>query len=455
MASSPRFVSLPSRALPARSRRFLLPLIGALPALLLQCSGGDNSNTDVAGTNDAATDGSGQDAPTGDGASLDAPTSDGAGQDGAAQTPTYYGPGIGSDGLDNHQVADVDVDYRFRASSSSPVLSLIWYNIYNIKCAPHQSGSQGTCPQDCAMSGNVYACGTGGTMHICLQTDDGTSAHLSTGVDLGCVDHVNASGPPYFPVETFATPITLVPGQLYHIHWHNTDPDPTVNFTSVDSLYVSEATSPRQPTIPDEDLAVFRGTTLRDKDTPLFQLNFADATAQGQGYMEVWIGAPVSISGSAQVREQFVVSGAGRTVRSVAVRLNRASGTSALGVSLESASGDVIEQGTIPSDAIALGDVSSKSASWATLDFTQSHQLTSGQGYVLRLSAPADTVYQAVGIERGNHYGFTTPTFFADGYGQFTTDGTTWQGFTQSGGSTNNTNADVQFYFSSATSAGK
>jgi hypothetical protein len=359
----------------------------------------------------------------------------------------FYGPGIGSDSLDNHQVADVDVDYRFRARSSSPVVSLIWYNIYNINCHPH-GGAAGTCPKDCPMSGAVYACGTGGTMHICIQADDGTGKHLSTGVDLGCLDHPSASGPPYLPVETFPNPVPVEAGKLYHIHWHNTDAKPTENFTSVDSLYVAEATVPRQPTVSDTDMAVFRGTTLRPNDTPIFQLNHQDGTVEGQGYIEVWISAPLTISGDSKVRELFKVSGSDRTIRAASVRLNRASGTSALSLTLETAAGTVLGQGKILSSAIPLGDVASRSGSWAKADFGQAITLTSGQEYHLVLSSPADTSYQAVGIERGNNYKFKPPSFFGDGYGQFSTDGVSWQGLNQPGGSTNNKNADLQFYFS-------
>jgi len=142
-----------------------------------------------------------------DAGAVDAGTPD-AGAPDAGPSPTdaggphFYGPGIGADSLDNHQVAGVDVDVRFRAATSAKLLSLRWYNIYTIKCAPHASADAGTCPADCAPSGAVYACGTGGTMHICLQGDDGSAAHLADGVDLACLDHVGASAPPFCSSST-------------------------------------------------------------------------------------------------------------------------------------------------------------------------------------------------------------------------------------------------------------
>jgi hypothetical protein len=403
---------------------------------------------------DASTEGSldatGADTSARDG-SLDGGPQD-AGSDSALLAPeagaSFYGSGIGADSLDNHQVADVDVDIRFRAAVSGNVTSFVWYDIYKTACAPHGPVDAGSCPDDCSMSGAVYACGTGGDMHMCIQTDDGSADHLPSGVDLACVDHLHASGPPYLPLETFTTPPHLTAGQLYHLHWHNTDPSPTVNFTSVDSLYVTQATVPRQPTIADVDLALFRGTTLRPQDTPILQLAYEDAGAQGQGYIESWIGTPETISGAAMVRETFTVSGADRTIAQVGVRLNRSSGTSPLSVQLQSGAGAVIDQGTIPSSAFPLGAVDAgTSATWATLAFASAHVLGAGKTYALVLSASPDTSYQAYVLERGVGYGFQPPTFFGDGYAQFTSDGVTWSGFDQPGGSANSTIADLQFYF--------
>jgi hypothetical protein len=362
--------------------------------------------------------------------------------------PAFYGMGIGADALDNQQVADVDVDIRFLAATTANLTSFIWYDIFDPKCAPHAAVDAGTCPLDCPMSGNVYACGTGGDMHICVQTDDGTAAHMTTGVDLACLDHLRAAGPPFFPVETFPTPAHLTEGVLYHLHWHNTDPSPTENFTSVDALFVNHATVPRQPTITDDNLAIFRGPMPRPQDTPILQLTYEDGTVQGQGYMEVWVGTPEPISGTSMVRESFTVSGGDRTVSSVSLRLNRAMGTSGLDVQLETGTGTLIEEGTIPSSAFPLDPIGpGTSPTWATLSFASSHVLDGGQSYAVVLSAPEDTLYQAYAIERGTNYGFVPPTFFGDGYGEYTADGGSWSGFNQPGGSSDSKIADLQFYF--------
>jgi hypothetical protein len=351
----------------------------------------------------------------------------------AAVAQAFYGPGIAGDALDNHQVADVDVDYRFRAATTSALQKLIWYNVHTIHSCPPKSGA-------------TYGCGTGGTMHICIQTDDGSADHLATGHDLACTDSTNLMTAPTFPVETFQSPPALTQGQLYHIHWHNTDPNPTLNFVSVDAIFTYNATVPRQPTIPDDDMAVFRGTTLRASDTPIFQLEYADGTVQGQGYMEMWIGQTADISGRAKVRETFTVSGQDRVAKNVTVRLNRVDGSSPLTVTLETATGSVIEQGTIPSSSFTRS-ASASDANWATYAFSAPRTLASGQSYHLVLSTLPDTRYRTYGCERGNHYGFTAATFFGDGYGQLSTDdGVTWVGFSGAG-RTDNKNADLQFHF--------
>jgi hypothetical protein len=360
----------------------------------------------------------------------------------AAPTPRpqtqYYGPGIEFDSLNNHQVAGVDVDYRFRATTSGPLKSLMWYNIHSTCYNPPSAG---------------YSCGTGGIMHICIQTDDGTSNHRTTGVNLACVDNI-APLKSTFPVEVFPSPAVLTKGQLYHIHWHNTDPDPLNNFVSVDAMFVWNPMVPRQPTILDNDLAIFRGAVLQTRDTPIFQITYGDGTTQGQGYMEAWGGVSPLISGSSEVREQFTVSGPDRVVTHASFRLKRDSssiGTSPLMVTLKTGAGATIEQGAIPYNVFPLGttnDNSGNQNAWGTYTFTAPRTLVSGQSYQVVLSAASDTKYRAPPIRRGPSYGFSSATFFSDGYGQFSTDGgSNWVGFTQPGGSSNNTIADIQFYF--------
>jgi hypothetical protein len=348
----------------------------------------------------------------------------------------YYGSGIAGDTLNNHQISSIDVDYRFRAAYSGALSSILWYDI-------HKADTTNT----------GYSNGTGGTLQICIQTDDGSVSHLPSGVNLACVNN-NSPKSSYFPVEVFPTPPILVAGTLYHIRWHNTDPAPDSNFVSVDASYAWDATVPRQPTISDTDLAVFQGNVLRPNDTPIFQVNYASGAKQGNGYMEHWGSNAPLISGNGKVREQFTVSGANKQISHIAVRMKRDStntGSSPLTIRLETGAGVLIEEGTVPATTFPVGtrnDTSDNHNAWGTYNFSVPRTLTSGQSYNLVLSAPADTIYSASGIRRGPSYGFTNATYFPDGFAQYTVDGgSTWSGFDQPGGFTNSTLADLQFYF--------
>jgi hypothetical protein len=172
--------------------------------------------------------------------------------------------------------------------------------------------------------------------------------------------------------------------------------------------------------------------------TPILALNYANGVSQGQGYMEIWVRAPRSISGSAMVRETFTPKST-VSASSLSIRVMRVSGSSPLTVSL----GGVTA--TIPASSIAVSTpgVDRGGDTLVTVPFPVT--LNAGTTYSLVWSSPADTVYSAYGVERGNHYSFPSTTYFADGYGQYTTDGSSWTGFDQPGGSSNNANADLQF----------
>lgn len=379
-----------------------------------------------------------------------------------------YGPGMQFDVMDNIQVAQGDADYRFIAQYSGVLESFIWYDAY--KKGGSFPGCTGTA---CGCDG--YGCGTGGNIEICIYPDDGAPEHLptdpltqqSTGLEaqpLACVTPVGLRGGSSIRTETFPAPPELTAGTIYHLHWHNGALDSANNFVSVDDACVWHPTTPRQPNISDIDLgalSIYNNgaeiiTNTMAGDTPIFQLNYSDGNTQGQGYIGSWIGAPVSISGASQVREWFVISEENRTVTVVSVRVNLVSGAKPLTVTLATSTGVILEQGEIPASQFPFGNALTSDAAasryvtsaWGSYTFNTSPVLSTGQDYQLILSAPEDTLYQGYGIEKGKGYGFTDSTYFGDGYGQFSLDnGKSWTGFTQPGGPANNSNADIQFYF--------
>jgi hypothetical protein len=348
-------------------------------------------------------------------------------------TPTSpsgsYGPGIGADSLANTQVGgplcrctNSQTSYRFRATTSSALSSIRIYLI----------------------DGSGYSGGTGGTMSISIQSDDGTTSHRPSGKVLASttIRPGNPISIGHLPLITFGSPASLTSGTLYHVVFRNADPSPTTNYVSVNSLWTTTATTPRQPGLNDLYWAQLMNTgsgwTTRSAFTPILDLGYANGVHGGMGYMEVWIRAARSISGASAVREIFTPT-VSRTVSSVSVRVRRASGSSPLTVRLvQTSTGAVLASGTISAGSVGSGQT------WVRASLSGAVSLKAGVAYQLRLTAPSDTVYSTFGIERGNHYHFSASTYFHDGYGQYTT-GSGWTGFDQPGGSTNNTNADLQF----------
>ncbi len=345
-----------------------------------------------------------------------------------------YGPGLGSDSLANTVVGGPFgniVSYRFRAEHTGLLQQIHVYLV------PNHTG---------------YSAGTGGSLKVTLNTDDGTAAHNPSNIVLASYLLTNplAATPSInFPIFVFSAPPSLVEGQLYHIVFTNVDPNPTENYISVDAMYYAYPTTPSQPTISDLDFAELLkgpgGTWVPRKGyTPILQLDYEDGYKELNGYMEVWVGAPQNISGSAKVRQTMTVSGDSKSVSSVSIRAARVSGSDPLIVTLLNGNGTVIEQGEIPATSFPL--TSPASYTWSTYKFSSAHALALGQSYFLQFSAPSSSVYEAFPIRKGMAYGFANTTYFPDGYAQFNSSGS-WVGWTQ-WGVTNRTDGDLQFYFS-------
>jgi hypothetical protein len=353
-------------------------------------------------------------------------------------TSTDYGPGIGADSLGNTTIGPNQnkLSYRMRVQHTGYISSVQPYLI---------------------MDHTGYWGGTSGQILVSIQTDDGSSSHNPSGQKLTSALLVNPDAVPtptrYFPTFSFSGHAAVTAGEIYHVVFENPDPNPDVNYVSVDALYQAAAPTPSQPTMSDTDCAVllfanYSGTQgavwkPRQGYTPVIQLNYDDGFTEGLGYMEVWVGAPQSIAGTSSVRETFTVSGTSKTVSAVGIRVARVSGSAALTVRLEAGDGTLVEQGDIPASSLPLS--TSPTYVWANFKFSASHTLVSGQTYHLVLQAPSGTVYQAFPIRKGLDYGYKNTTYFPDGSAQFLQNGS-WVGWTQ-WGVTNRTDSDLQFYF--------
>ncbi len=354
-------------------------------------------------------------------------------------TPSsYYGSGIGADSLGNTVVGgpyENMASYRFLAMHSGAVQQFLIYLIPN-----HVN----------------YAAGTGGTIQVTVHTDDGTASHNPSSTVLATYIMSNVLSLPSpalnFYTVKFPTPLTLTAGQLYHMVFKNIDASPTVNYLSVDDLRESNYSGPVQGGISTTNAAVLlsqEGGAWEPRlgYTPIYQITFQNGVTEGVGYMEVWPNAPEPISGTNAVRETFTVSGASRTVSSVAVKVARVTGDEPLVVRLENANGTLIEEGSIPAANITMSTSStSPSYYWTSYTFATPYTLVPGDTYHLDFEASSTATYDIFPIRKGLAYGFQNTTYFPDGYAEFEQNHS-WNGWTQ-WGVTDRTDGDLQFYFS-------
>ncbi len=343
-----------------------------------------------------------------------------------------YGPGIGADGLANTTVGPHgnQVSYRFKSRKSGQLQRVRLYLI------PDHPG---------------YAAGTGGKLKIDIVTDDGTPAHNPANTILASYvlnSPLAASPSRYFPLIQFAAPPSLAEGRIYHIVFSNVDASPSVNYLSVDALYVRVLTTPVQPSFSDVDNAVLlrQGSGKwqpRAGYTPIMELTYSDGFSAGTGYIEGWVGAQELVSGNKAVRETFTLSGAPRKVGIIGIRAARVGGNDDLKVRLENADGSLIEQGAIDAQAFPLS--SSPEHRWGTYVFSSPQNLMPGRTYHLVLETPAASMYKVFPIRKGGDYGFAESTFYHDGSAEMK-EGADWTGWTQWGVSDRH-DGDLQFYF--------
>ncbi len=269
-----------------------------------------------------------------------------------------------------------------------------------------------------------YGGGTGGTIRVSVEADN---AGVPSGSVLASTDVVHPASD--FPLLKFPAPPALSAGVLYHLVFTNIDPNPRVNFVSVDCIWTATTFSPRQPGRSNEDFAVLEklGTgawTEQSRYTPILDLTYGSGAHQGQGYMEIE-DTPLAISGAnSMVRERITVSGGDRVVTGAAVRVARTSGTGNLVMRLEDSSGSLIDSFVVSAGSVpTLSTGGTASGVWVSGSFSAPRTLVNGATYHLRLSTDSSTSLWTRGIQQGSSYGFDPATYFADGVLQATTNG--------------------------------
>lgn len=357
-----------------------------------------------------------------------------------------YGMPWNADSLDNIEVglqAGRKVDIQFRAPYTSTLVSVALAIAY----------------------GTGYSAGTGGSVKCDLQTDDGTASHFPSGTSLGSVTVTTTNGTPdteSIVTWTFATPIAVTLGTIYHLVFTQQDASPTTNWVSIDGTYNATPQAQLQPAFDNTDLCMnwsFSGGAWAAQTSiscaPL-NLHFGNGLDWGWSVDYTPVAAALRNVGGASnaVRMNFTPS-ENLLVRSMWARLYRQSATSQpLSLQLKQGGTTIVQQGTVAASGIVAltAGASPADGTWVGVHFPD-YQLRKAQQYTFELWSTAETTfYQAYPLrtaETGNWSAAALANRFNDGWWEYTVNGgSTW---TQE---SSDTGYKMQFYFELASIPG-
>lgn len=320
-------------------------------------------------------------------------------------TTIVYGTKIATDGLGNQQLGGPDSGasntlgaYRFRAEHAGALTSVRFY----------------------LQGGAGYAGGTGGTIRVSLQTDDGTGK--PDGVNIGlCADITPGTTTHVGQSCAFTTVPTLQQGVLYHLVFTNVDGAPITNYTSLDCDFSVNARTPMQPGWPDTDMALLfkpgaAAWSVQTHFTPVFEIVYTTGpTYQGTAYIDTDSRA---VTNATYMREAFTAS-QNMTVTKVGIYASRTSGTGDLSVRLETSAGVNVVTVAMPQASFVLN-------TQTYVEATMNGALTNATAYNLQISTDASTSYTIIVPRDGSGSGYHSPAYF-NGKAQFSTNsGGTW-----------------------------
>lgn len=358
--------------------------------------------------------------------------------------PGYWGSIVGSDSKNNFNIGTSGfgkISHRFRASESSAITHVRW-------------------PQ---RWGPGYSLGTGGTMRLTLQSDNGSGS--PSGTVLSQVADYSPGNPGVdskFLNFPFITPYTVTKGTVYHIVVENVHADPANNNMSWNDIFHYD-TNQHPPGLSDDYKVLCTGSAKTgagtwgviqdDRNIGVMDLTYANGQHDGQSYIHTMGDFPTDIIGTTSMGRQVITPAADKEVTGVGVRVLRKSGSGALVIRLETAAGALIESVSIPSSEIPIGtgDIGTRYGYWVYKPFTTNRLLTAGSTYHLRFSTDSSTNYWMApnreGYDSGDNGGSGNTTGlrsfqFREGGAQETTNsGGSWAApYTFSP-------VDYQFYF--------
>lgn len=371
-----------------------------------------------------------------------------------------YGPGIGGDSLGNTTVGGPvgpkKCFIRFRAQQSS---SLVKVTI------PFLSADY-----------PGYGGGSGGEWKLGLFADDGSSGHFPTGAPITSLTVHASTESDVERVFVFPKAFKVAKGLLYHFVIENVDPNPLVNYFSINNWVRLSFTeggqlNPRFSTIDWGGGYFFAGSWItKASSCPIADITYGNGAHQGVSYGEASYTCPPGqgsctndqlvgrVDGHTHmIRERFTVSGGTRVIRGIGIRLLRSPGTTSdLVVTLRNSADVELDVATIPASSVPVGPAPSfslpaswddlgQNARWVTASFSGPNTLNDGDTLYLRFASTQGTYWAWVMRRLTPEYSYAPATAFCDGWSEYTTDGTTWRSL----GRVDYQN-DLQFYLIAA-----
>lgn len=326
--------------------------------------------------------------------------------------PTLYGVPYGADALANLEVG----------RSAGRLVSI------RRRC-PHSGVLNATriyLKNDGTAGPGGYWDGTGGSIKCDICPDDGSGLPV-TGTILATRTITTPGGGSALGSFVFASPPTLTAGVIYHRVFTNADASPTVNYVSIDDLYLAPGTSPMQPGVADLDMAILwrasgsGAPVVNLGHGPIFDDLFADGFHDGLAFYDALSGSGLkSIGGANAVRMLFTPT-LTRTLAKVWVRVRKQAGTTHDLTILVKQGATLLDTVTIPVASIGT------SMGWVGVNLTAPLIIAAGTQYSAEMWSVAETTapFQTWPITAGGGGSNPGPALlsasrFTDGYLQST-----------------------------------
>ena len=312
----------------------------------------------------------------------------------------FYGLPFSSDAFHPVRISSsAETSMRFRPERSGNVSRLTFNNRYN-------RGTQ-----------TGYSSGNGGLVHVELRTDDGTSRHWPTNTVLGKTNsYVPTSISAQFATLTFASPVQVEAGKLYHMVFIQG----ASNYFSINGMANTALNDPLGGPYFGNDFFMLQksgGTWKRASDGALYPKYVMSSLSIGYSDGS-WIGHAAgwanfnnthTFGGNRHVRQVFTVQGPTRKVNGVWFRVARRSGSAPLKVEVKDSSGSVMISRSVPASDISAGDMDNKAAAstpiqWVYVAFPSVLTFQSGSKYSIQLSSSG--AYQIKGMFDVEAWGF-------------------------------------------------